>query len=239
MDTYTGISEAARRYNVSKRALRYYEEIGLLDSTRREGSNYRCYTADQLTRLEQILLLKNLGFTMTEVGNMLQSDDRLIARGVLEEKRKELSKEIDALTSLKTVMETMLMICDEEGSAGFGVRRLLREHPYLHTSIERRMYMIYRNEDMFVIEFGSHLIPYAADLMEGIKALRTQLEKTIKKELPLVRIRDSEELTGGKYRILVNGETAAAGDFGEAPGKSDISVLLDRFQSVVSLESSK
>lgn len=83
MDKFIGISEAARRYGISKRTLRYYEEIGILDSKRKEHTNYRYYNEAQLIKLEQILLLKNLGFTIAETDHILQSDDRLIARGAL------------------------------------------------------------------------------------------------------------------------------------------------------------
>jgi UDP-N-acetyl-D-mannosaminuronic acid dehydrogenase len=233
LDKLIGIGKAAGRYGISKRTLRYYEEIGVLDSIREENSNYRCYSEAQLIRLEQILLLKNLGFTMAEAGQILQSDDRMIARGVLADKLKELKKDMDALTSLKSVVETMVKISDEEGSTGFGIRRLLREHPYLHGSVERRINMKTDQKDKFVIEFGLSLVPYANELMDGVKNLRQQLESAMEKELPLVRIRDNFTLSEGEYRILVDGEVAAAGDFGTMPGKGAIPELVESFRSVV------
>lgn len=233
MDKLIGISEAARRYGVSKRTLRYYEEIGVLDSIRKEYTNYRYYNEAQLIKLEQILLLKNLGFTMAEADHILQSDDRLIARGTLSNKLKEIERDIDELVSLKSVFKTMLKISDEEGSAELSTHRILREHPYLHRSIERRINMKTDIEEKFIIEFGIGLAPYSTELTEGIKALRIQLESTFEKKLPLVRVRDSATLQNGEYHILVNGEIIVKGDVGILPGKGAISVLLDDFRAVV------
>ncbi len=233
MEKVIGIGETARRYGISRRTLRYYEEVGVLDSIRRENSNYRYYGEAQLMRLEQILMLKNLGFTVTEANRILKSDDRLIARGVLADRLKALKKDIDALISLQSVIGTLYNISEEEGSAGFGVRRLLREHPYLHGSVERKLEMKTEKEDPFIIEFGVALLPHANELLEGIKALRVQLERERGNELPLIRVRDNTELAGGSYRILADGGLAAEGNLGEWPGKGSAAEIVESFRKVV------
>lgn len=233
MDKHIGIGEAAKRYGISTRALRYYEEIGVLDSARHAESNYRKYGEAQLIRLEQILLLKNLGFTMAEIGQILRSDDRMIARGILADKLKEINKETEALESLKSVIETLLEIIDKEGSSGFGVRRLLREHPYLNKSVERKISMNAQNIDKYIIEFGLGLIPYSAELLNAVKSVRKQLEESLGRELPLIRIRDNVSLSSGEYRILVDGDVAISGDLGEIPGKGSASSVLEDFRTVL------
>lgn len=63
------IGEVARRFGVTLRALRFYEDRGLL-SPEREGTA-RFYAPDQVERLQLILKGKRLGFTLTEIRELL------------------------------------------------------------------------------------------------------------------------------------------------------------------------
>ncbi len=65
------ISQMSRLYGVSLRTLRFYEDRGLL-KPRREG-NARFYRPADRIRLEMILRGKKLGFTLTEIGELIGS----------------------------------------------------------------------------------------------------------------------------------------------------------------------
>jgi DNA-binding transcriptional MerR regulator len=67
------IGDLAREFNVTLRALRFYESKGLLNP-RREG-NLRLYTAGDREILAQILKGKQLGFTLSEIRGLIASDD--------------------------------------------------------------------------------------------------------------------------------------------------------------------
>ncbi|BCN32693.1 MerR family transcriptional regulator [Anaeromicropila herbilytica] len=68
------IGEFSRITQVSIRMLRYYDEQGLLNPSLVDKSNgYRLYTADQIEMLNRIVLLRNLGFGVKEMKNMLAS----------------------------------------------------------------------------------------------------------------------------------------------------------------------
>jgi DNA-binding transcriptional MerR regulator len=73
----TTIGEMASEFNVSLRTLRFYEDRKLL-RPRREG-NTRLYSATDRLRMQMILKGKNLGFTLTEIheliGNYETTDD--------------------------------------------------------------------------------------------------------------------------------------------------------------------
>jgi DNA-binding transcriptional MerR regulator len=71
-DTYS-IGTLAREFNVTLRALRFYESKGLL-KPRREGS-LRLYSASDRENLAQILKGKQLGFTLTEIRGLIASED--------------------------------------------------------------------------------------------------------------------------------------------------------------------
>ncbi|MGI9385077.1 MAG: MerR family transcriptional regulator [Methyloligellaceae bacterium] len=71
---FLSIGETARRSGLTVRALRYYEEQGLLAAVR--GSNGQRYFADaQLRRLQQVLVLKSVGLTLSQIRAMLSRDD--------------------------------------------------------------------------------------------------------------------------------------------------------------------
>ncbi|MFN3686197.1 MerR family transcriptional regulator [Salinarimonas sp.] len=68
------ISDLSREFDVTLRALRFYEDRGLL-SPRRIGT-MRIYSARDRTRLSVILKGKQLGFTLAEIQEMLDGDGR-------------------------------------------------------------------------------------------------------------------------------------------------------------------
>ncbi len=76
--SYT-IGDLAKEFGVSLRALRFYEDRGLLTPTR-EGAR-RVYFASDRLRLQMILKGKRLGFTLTEISALLTSPDNQSARG--------------------------------------------------------------------------------------------------------------------------------------------------------------
>lgn len=67
------IGELARRTGLSVRALHYYDEIGLLSPARRTAAGHRRYTAGDIARLQQIVALRQLGFSLEEVRDCLTS----------------------------------------------------------------------------------------------------------------------------------------------------------------------
>ena len=59
MNELIKIREMALRYDISARTLKYYEEMGLISSTRSDDYAYRMYDEIAVQRLEQILILRN------------------------------------------------------------------------------------------------------------------------------------------------------------------------------------
>jgi DNA-binding transcriptional MerR regulator len=69
---YYTIEQVASRTQLTRRTLRYYEEMGLLYLTERTGGNYRRYTEDDVQRIEHIKALRNLlGFSLNDIRDFL------------------------------------------------------------------------------------------------------------------------------------------------------------------------
>jgi len=65
------VGELAKRTGLTIRTLHHYDEIGLVKPSRHGESGYRLYTALDLARLQQVLSLRQLGFSLEEVRDCL------------------------------------------------------------------------------------------------------------------------------------------------------------------------
>jgi DNA-binding transcriptional MerR regulator len=61
------IGELAARVGLTERTIRYYEELGLLESVKRLDGGVRVYTDDDVRRLRYIHKLKTLGLSLQEM----------------------------------------------------------------------------------------------------------------------------------------------------------------------------
>ncbi len=74
--TYYTIEQVATRTSLTKRTLRYYEEVGLLPPAERTEGNYRRYTEEDVQRIERIKELRDLlGFSLNDIRQLLQAEE--------------------------------------------------------------------------------------------------------------------------------------------------------------------
>ena len=90
------IGDFSRLSQVSIKALRFYDEVGLLKPTFVDrATGYRYYSANLLARLNRIVVFKELGFSLDEIVLLLQEDvTPEQVRQALHNKREELSRRI-------------------------------------------------------------------------------------------------------------------------------------------------
>ncbi|HUY79394.1 MAG TPA: MerR family transcriptional regulator [Ktedonobacterales bacterium] len=73
---YMQIDQVASRTGLTKRALRYYEEIGLLDPPTRTEGNYRLYSERDIARVESIKRWREfLGFSLAEIRKLVGMEE--------------------------------------------------------------------------------------------------------------------------------------------------------------------
>lgn len=65
------IGELAERAGVTPRTIRYYESLGLLDPSERQGKGFRYYTEVELMRLQKINAFKDLGLSLEEIATVI------------------------------------------------------------------------------------------------------------------------------------------------------------------------
>jgi MerR family mercuric resistance operon transcriptional regulator len=65
------IGQLARRTNLTPRAIRHYERLGLIDPPVRSESNYRLFDSDSVERLRFVSKCRSLGFSIPEIVGLL------------------------------------------------------------------------------------------------------------------------------------------------------------------------
>ncbi|AXI77887.1 MerR family transcriptional regulator [Peterkaempfera bronchialis] len=111
------IGDFAKHGRVSVRMLRHYDAVGLLRPARVDpASGYRFYAAHQLARLNRVIALKDLGFTLGQVRTIL--DERVTTeqlQGMLRLRRAELAAAAEAAAARLAQVEARLRAIESEG----------------------------------------------------------------------------------------------------------------------------
>jgi len=132
------IAAVARMSKVTSRTLRHYDEIGLLKPAFVASNNYRYYEQEELLRLQQILLLRELDLGLGAIAEVLDGQrDRVEALRLHVERLRAERRRLDRLA--RTVSRTIAQIeggdamSAEEMFEGFAERRAEMEQ----TLVER------------------------------------------------------------------------------------------------------
>ena len=112
---YMTVGEVAKKMNVTVRTLQHYDKEGLLSPSAVSEGGRRLYTDKDLVRLHQILSLKHLGFSLSDIRNRLISLDtpeevaEILAEqaGLVRQKIESLS---ESLRELNTLREEVLQM---------------------------------------------------------------------------------------------------------------------------------
>lgn len=112
------IGEIAKLTNLTTRTIRYYEELGLLgDRKNRVIGQLRVFENDDIERLKKIQLLKDLGLTLEEIGQVIDlyfTDGRLLEgkRQVIQILKSHIERAEEKIKELNTFkMECEKNIC--------------------------------------------------------------------------------------------------------------------------------
>lgn len=73
------IKDISELTQISTRMLRHYDKIGLLKPSIRQENGYRCYTEQDLTKLQQIIALRYFGFSLSQIKHILQDHTEMYA----------------------------------------------------------------------------------------------------------------------------------------------------------------
>lgn len=98
------LREAAGEAGMTKRAVKYYEEEGLL-SVEKDSSGYRNYSKEDVERLKKISVYRKLGIGIRDIRRLLETDDRSILLQIYREKIQEKNFKEAEINALKQLID--------------------------------------------------------------------------------------------------------------------------------------
>lgn len=104
MNELIKIRDISTKYDVSARTLRYYEDMGLISSTRSDDYAYRLYDEAAVKRLEQILILRKLNISIKDIQRIFNTSGSEIVLEVLGKKVDDIDQEVSLLHELKEIV---------------------------------------------------------------------------------------------------------------------------------------
>jgi MerR family transcriptional regulator, thiopeptide resistance regulator len=105
------VGRLGEKFGVSRTTLLYYDSIGLLKPSARSASGYRQYTDEDADRLRMILLLRDVGVPLVEIGALLPAG-RVKISVALMRRLGDLNKEIEELQTQQQVVIRLLRNID-------------------------------------------------------------------------------------------------------------------------------
>ena len=97
------IKEVIELSGLSRRTLQYYDDTGLMDN-RRTAENYRLYGDEDMQRLWEIILYKEMGFQLDEIRKLLNSDESDM-KALLKTRADSIEQEISELQRILDFIE--------------------------------------------------------------------------------------------------------------------------------------
>jgi len=117
------VGEVAERLEVSPRTVKYYEELGLVEPEERSTGGFRLYGRREIERLERILRMKSIGYSLAAIRELLAVRDT--------------AQEADRVTVLRTATEHLREREREVSERMLKIRGDLRRAESLREELER------------------------------------------------------------------------------------------------------
>lgn len=107
------VNEVARITGISVRALHHYDELGLLVPVARSRAGYRLYAEDDLLRLQQVLIGRELGLSLSEIKQALD-DPAFDRRAALQRQLQHLTQRAQHTAEMISAVERAITLLEPE-----------------------------------------------------------------------------------------------------------------------------
>jgi DNA-binding transcriptional MerR regulator len=126
MDVAWTVGETARLAKVSVRTLHHYDQVGILSPSARTDAGYRLYEPGDLERLHRVMVFRELGFSLEEIGRIVtdpsfdQTEALRAQRSLLAEKTRRTEAMLTAIDAALAAIEKGTEMSDQERREMFG-----------------------------------------------------------------------------------------------------------------------
>ena len=228
------VSTVSKKFGISTRMLRYYEQIGLIESKRKENYSYRVYDDTAVRRLRQIILLRKLRIPVKQIKDILEKQEiTATIVEIFQHHINELNEEISALSAIRDILGSFIkmlgektdikvtfdLLSDEFVSNVIASLKLPKNYIKEESSI---MEELIKTNEMGIapieVEFGYGILPLVNEkqgsnfLTERIPSLKQKIAADIGVVINYIAFTDNVRLSPNSYVIKIKGEEVAAGE---------------------------
>ena len=129
MDLKT-IRQVSLEHDISRRMLCYYEEIGLIKSSRIDDYAYRVYDEYAIMRLQQIIFLRKLQIPMKQIKGILENQNAIEIIEIFKQNISKLDEQITALSAVRSILSRFVEELQEKADVHLNLE-LLKDNTML------------------------------------------------------------------------------------------------------------
>jgi len=104
MNNLVKIKDVSEKYEITARTLRYYEDMGLIESCRSDEYAYRLYDENAVRRIEQIIILRKLNISIKDIQHIFNTSGSDAVLDALGKKVDDIDSEVSLLHELKDII---------------------------------------------------------------------------------------------------------------------------------------
>ncbi|WP_017153403.1 MerR family transcriptional regulator [Bacillus bingmayongensis] len=175
------IQELTKETGVTVRTLRYYDQINLLKPSGKTEGGHRLYSEADVIRLQQILFLKEMGFSLKEITNMLVTDEFSL-KETLEKQLKFVQEEQKKFNRMERILQAVVYSAELEGELDwkimFELIQLSQQSPRIREMFQQK---IFSDEERKLLHNLPNMSEEDANVREWVDLLK-QLRSFMKEE---------------------------------------------------------
>ena len=118
------ISQVSKEFGISTRMLRYYEQIGLIESLHKEDYAYRIYDDVAQKRLQLIIILRKLRIPVKEIRNIIENQEAAYIIEIFRKNINEMTNEINALSTIQSLLNQLIIELREKAAVNLKINLL-------------------------------------------------------------------------------------------------------------------
>lgn len=167
--------ELTRETGVTVRTLRYYDQIDLLKPSGKTDGGHRLYSERDVVRLQQMLFLKEMGFSLKEITNMLVKGE-LNSKDSLEKQLRFVQEEQKKFNRMERVLQAVVYSVDVEGELDWKVMfeliQLSKQSPRIREIFQNGLFSKEEQDLLRNLPNMSEEDPNVLDWVDLLKQLR-------------------------------------------------------------------
>ncbi|MFJ8355515.1 MerR family transcriptional regulator [Bacillus paramycoides] len=203
------IQELTKETGVTVRTLRYYDQIDLLKPSGKTDGGHRLYSERDVIRLQQILFLKEMGFSLKEITNMLITGE-LNLKVSLEKQLKFVQEEQKKFNRMERILQAVVYSVDVEGELDWKVMfeliQLSKQSPRIREMFQNEVFSKQEQKLLHNLPNMSEEDPNVLEWVDLLKQLRNFMKDG--KEASCDEVQGATKKLMQKCLEMANGDEA-------------------------------